>query len=149
MIDYRSIIISWETFKSAFLASFGYEFCSLEDVVNHQSSTGITETWQRLDNWEGLSDLEIFQELVQLRSMSGNLYIVTEASYRKGLGPFKIGSSAVGELVAGHLPAYGEAFFNGDVLIADLDHKLMWAFHHEGVFAFIAPVSDQPESYND
>ncbi|GLS25726.1 hypothetical protein [Marinibactrum halimedae] len=140
MIELQSILILWETFRSIFKKCFRHECVSLEDIVKNSESEGAHIVWHDLSDWENLEDLEIFEKLKNLNEFNGEVYVVTEASYKDGLGPFKLNSINLELFVENHLNLIGECFFNGDVLIVDPENLCMWVFHHEGVFAFISRV---------
>jgi len=91
--------------------------------------------WASLPNWETLSDLDIAKQTGLLRGpMTGELLIVTEASFGAGCGAFLLDGPNLGAFVVGHLSRYGECFFNGDVIILAPQGKEIWLFHHEGVY---------------
>ncbi len=66
----------------------------------------------------------------------GELHIITEVSYHKLEGPFKVNSFTINNFVASHLKIFNECFINGDVIIINFFEKWIWLFHHEGVYKF-------------
>lgn len=89
-------------------------------------------------NWESLDDLDIFEQVRWERKFEGDLYVVTEASYRKELGPFKINGFLLRKFVSEHHKIFGEAFFNIDVEIISFENRLFWLFHHNGASATVS-----------
>ncbi|MDV3349819.1 hypothetical protein QGP82_14025 [Leptothoe sp. LEGE 181152] len=140
MIDFKSVVISWKSFKSSFKFCFGFEYLTLEETLNQLSSRGNSISWKQLKNWEELEDIDIFKELPEHEKISGDIYVVTEASYKKELGPFKVHAADLECFITEHLNAYSECFFNGDVLITSTKDSCMWIFHHGGVMTFINEI---------
>lgn len=137
MIDLHSVIANWEIFGALFKKSFGFEFKSLEDFINFLSGKNSELKWYNLNGWETLDDNEIFKNLNDLREITGVIYIITEASYRNNLGPFELKGEQLSSFIEGYTEQCSECFFNGDVVITNLVKRLLWIFHHEGVFTFI------------
>jgi len=133
----------WKDFKSIFKRYFGYECFCLEDIVKHSQNKGANIVWHELYDWEDLEDIEILKKLADLNRFNGEIYVVTEASYRDGLAPFKLDGADLKRFVKAHLEFFKECFFNGDVLIIAPKSLSIWAFHHEGVFAFIGKDLDR------
>lgn len=138
MKDSNSNVISWKNFNSNFKDFYKSEPSTLEEILNHLSKQGKAIEWIDFKSWESLEDIEIFREFPNLEKISGDVYITTEASYKKELGPFKIHSNKLEKFIRGHLNAYGECFFNGDVIIVNPENECMWFFHHSGLMTFVA-----------
>lgn len=94
-----------------------------------------TSKWQAFENWEELSDEEVWRHLSSHNTKFSEIFVITEASYRKNLGAFVIKREQVQPFVANYLTSFGERLFNGDVIIVNIDQSTVSAFHHEGVFA--------------
>jgi len=92
--------------------------------------------WLRCDEWESLGDLELARTTGLLDiALSGPLLLITEASFAPDRGGFIVPASRLANFVAEHLKEYGECFFNGDVIVAELQGRKVWLFHHEGLHA--------------
>lgn len=137
MINSEDSVIHWKKFKALFENCFGFKFQSLEDVVDALDSAKILVAWHSLSDWENLDDLEIFHKLLGLQAVKGDVLVITEASYYNNYGPFQLHAKDLEQFVVNHLSQFGECFFNGDVAIICLNTKSIWAFHHEGYFAYI------------
>ena len=92
------------------------------------------EGWRRLPGWEDMSDRHIYQCIAGGAALAGTVYIVTDVSYRPGLGVFAVNAQDFSDFIDGYLLAYGECLINGDTLIFCPESKMMVMFHHEGVF---------------
>lgn len=91
--------------------------------------------WIHLDNWENLSDEEIFENIEKVCTSLANVYVINEVSYRDGMGAFSLTHNQIKSFVANHLSIFGECFFNGDILVVSMDEDSILAFHHEGIYA--------------
>ncbi|MCG8420819.1 MAG: hypothetical protein MJE77_23100 [Proteobacteria bacterium] len=95
-----------------------------------------TVEWAHLPDWEELDDVEIAKtSALDKMGLKGQLLIITEASYGKGNGAFLLDASDLMNFINEHLGKYRECFFNGDVVIVELEGKHVWLFHHEGHWA--------------
>ena len=50
------------------------------------------EIWTKLDGWEDIDDLEIYERMTQYVKPAGLLYVVTNGTYRKNCGGTEIES---------------------------------------------------------
>jgi hypothetical protein len=76
--------------------------------------------WKNLPGWESMSDAEIaLRAGLYSAGLRGSLLVVTEASFAPGRGAFAVDSSDLGVFLSHHLTRYGEALFNGDVVVAE------------------------------
>jgi len=137
MTNFENVVVLWESFKSLFKNCFGFDFRALEDIVTALDSIGRKVNWNRLDNWEDLDDIDILHQVLNLHVIDDEVFVITEASYNESAGPFRLQPHELESFTINHLDKYGECFFNGDVAIINLKTKSVWAFHHEGVFAYI------------
>lgn len=123
--------ITWESFKIYVKNDFDIDFIRIDDFFKEGS------TWLPLEDYEDLSDNEILNCLASLRDLEGTLYVITDASYQKNLGPFKVESANISSFVKNHWNNFGERFLETDVVIINFQLKLAWIFHHEGVYSLI------------
>jgi len=93
--------------------------------------------WHQLKDWEDHEDVELLQQLKTLQPILGEVHVVTDACYGVGFCPFSCEVEKLETLIKDYVACFGEAFFNGDVLIVSHAHKRIWAFHHEGACAVI------------
>ena len=93
--------------------------------------------WSELPGWESMSDTEIAIRSGLHAGLVGDVLVV-EASISSRRGAFRVDVSELGSLVAQHLERYGECFFNGDVVVVQLDGERLWLFHHEGHFGLVS-----------
>jgi hypothetical protein len=94
----------------------------------------LREGWQAIENWEELSDLEIFRMCIAASIPHGPVSVISEASYREGLGAFQIQAERLTQFAAMHSAIFSECMFDGDLLILDGNGHVAWAFHHEGMY---------------
>jgi len=124
-------LITLETAAGSLARIIGRQLPSLtpDAIVGPPGSV----SWQCVQNWEAMTDeaLAATTGLTQL-GLQGSLIIVTEASFTPGRGALMIDSSDLAALVSEHLSLYGECFFNGDVIVAEIQGARVWLFHHEG-----------------
>ncbi|HVH97097.1 MAG TPA: hypothetical protein VM869_00220 [Enhygromyxa sp.] len=136
------------------------ELVPLEEALNRLavqtselSPDGIAEavapndavSWTAVRNWEEMDDLEIFAAMgLQAACSSSQLLVITEASFSKLGGAFRLAGRDLPEFIRGHLAAYGECFFNGDTIIMDRDRGTAWLFHHEGVYRQVTALAVDP-----
>lgn len=69
--------------------------------------------------------------------IEGELIFVTDASYKKDLGPFRVDAASIREFVREHYKNFGEHFLETDVIIINMEIKVVWIFHHEGVYSLV------------
>lgn len=95
--------------------------------------------WKSAGGWESKTDVDVAKSVGLYEvGLGGSLVVVTEASFMKSRGAFKMEASELPAFVAQHLAQYGECFFNGDVIVAELGGNRLWLFHHEGQYAMVA-----------
>ena len=80
-----------------------------------------------------LEDMEALNYLKNLHEFSGELYIVTDVSYNKKLGPFLVDANYIDEFVSKFYCKYGETFYSTDIIIVNFSQKLIWVLFHEGI----------------
>jgi hypothetical protein len=124
-------LITWVFFKTLVKKHFNIDFVKIDDFFKKDTE------WISLNDYEDLNDDEILNSLEHLREFEGTLYIVTDASYQKELGPFQVESANIKSFVSNHIENFGERFLETDVLIINFELKLAWIFHHEGVYALV------------
>ena len=132
--------IDWKSFNTLLERIFQTKFVSIENLCKLVAK----ENWLSVPNWENLDDIQLYNLLEKIERPQGDLYVVTEAAYRKSKGPFCVSSDEIRGFVEEHLNTFGECFFNGDVLILSVDQNTIWIFHHEGVYSTIKAESGQP-----
>jgi hypothetical protein len=91
--------------------------------------------WHRFPGWENLPDTEILQTILANRPPpAGRLVVATMHMGFRG-SPIECLAEDLCELVTGHLKSAGVCFFDGDVVILEVDARALTIFHHEGYFA--------------
>jgi hypothetical protein len=93
--------------------------------------------WHSVGRRQDLVNEEMFELLATLTDFQGGLFIVTDNSYEKNLGPFAIDASNIREFARDYLRNFGEQLFNTDVLVISLQLKLVWIFHHNAVYGLV------------
>jgi hypothetical protein len=87
-----------------------------------------------IENWEELSGSEIFRICTAAGIPHGRVSVISEASFREGLGAFQIQAERLTQFVPIHRFIFSECMFDGDLLILDGNGHVAWAFHHEGMY---------------
>jgi hypothetical protein len=108
--------------------------------------------WKEVPGWESMSDAEIaMRSGLSGVAFSGQLLVVTEASFAPARGAFEVDAGDLVVLIDEHLLRFGECFFNGDVIVVDRHAGQIWLFHHEGVYAsvFATSIPDQGAERDD
>lgn len=136
-MDISHFVVPWDDFKFLLLENFNFSGRSLSAFHEHVFERKECQLFD-CPNWESLDDLDIFEQVRWERKFEGDLYVVTEASYRKELGPFKINGFLLRKFVSEHHKIFGEAFFNIDVEIISFENRLFWLFHHNGASATVS-----------
>lgn len=121
-------IVSWNEFNNEYRKAISEHFDSIDALLSIYSSS---LDWKTCNNWEDLEDISLLSMLKELKMFDGELFVITEASYKKECGPFYLKSEGLDEFVCQHLKLFGECFFNGDVLIFCFELDNVWLFHHE------------------
>jgi len=114
---------------------------SLSDFIKRLEKQEVQ--WHKVEEWESLDDVEILELLVNVVAPIGMLSVVCESSHNVGGAAYRLNSVDLMEFVSTHIAVFGECFFNGDVLITSPTQKLIWFFHHEGVFAVVSLLKMQ------
>lgn len=93
----------------------------------------------RANEWweQNPEDEEMYRLLENLHTFQGELLVVTRACWFENIGAFKVNSVELKKFVENHQRFFKYYFFDGDTLIINFELKLVWLFHHEGVYAFI------------
>lgn len=113
---------------------FGWSVCAPHDLMNLLEQRQGTR-WSHINEWEGMSDCEIFERIDHVKCQTGHVLVISDASYVKRRGAFSVNPGKLCEFVDAHLNLFGECLFNGDVLFICADQGVIFAFHHEGVWA--------------
>ena len=124
-------LVPWSTFKDLIITRFNINFYKIDDMFIHGAK------WNYLEDWLEVSDLEILHCLECLKPFTGELLVVTDASYEKGLSPFIMNSKDIKQFVESHSNNFKQRFLETDVLIINLELKIAWIFHHEGVYGLV------------
>lgn len=134
--DISNFVVPWDDFKFLLLKHFnfsGYSMSKFHDYIYEWKEYRLFDC----PNWEKLDDIDIFDQVHWKNKFEGDLYVVTDPSYRKVLGPFKINGFVLRKFVNEHQKIFGEHFFETDVEIISFEKKLFWLFHHNGASATV------------
>lgn len=124
-------LIKWDSFKDIVKQSFGINFVKVDDFFKSDI------VWNKFEGWEDATDIDIISALSILKPFVGELLIVTDASYKSNLSPFCVKAEVLMEFANKHSENFGEQFYDTDVLIINPKKRLVWIFHHEGVYGVI------------
>jgi hypothetical protein len=89
--------------------------------------------WMSLDGWPEIEDADLLRQLVGQPKYLGELHVVSDRSYAEGRGAFIVQAGRLNAFVHEYVEHFGEAFFNGDVIVVSCEQKAVWIFHHEGL----------------
>lgn len=131
MITTTNNVLTWEYFKLKVKQHLNIDFVKVDDFFREGTK------WFTLEDWLNTDDLDILHCLESLYPFEGKLIIVTDASYKKDLGPFIVEANRINEFIENHYKNYNEYFLDTDVIIINLEKKLVWIFHHEGIYSII------------
>ena len=121
-------LITWNEFRNLIKTHFDISFSQIDDLC----AEGIE--WNSLENWLDADDLDILYCLESLKTFSGSLIVVTDASYLKGLSPFCVDSMNIKQFVENHFINFHQKFLETDAIIINFESNTAWLFHHEGVY---------------
>jgi hypothetical protein len=124
-------LVTWQNFNNLIKQCFNINFRKVDNFFMPNT------VWHRLNGWEQLEDVEIFQYLADLRAFEGMLFVITDACYQDSMGPFHLNATNINDFAKDHLNNFGECLFNTDVLVISIELKLVWIFHHEGVYGLV------------
>lgn len=128
-------IVNWKVLIGYIKKQYNIEFnkMSTADAFYIEGSK-----WTRVENYEDLEDVELLDYLNEKRKFEGELYVITdESSYMKNLGPFKVNSMYIKDFIKDYYKSFGHHLINTDLMILNLQLKLVWIFQHEGVYSVI------------
>jgi len=128
-----------DLFTTAPIESVVGDFCrrsamKFATISGLMSFLELQEGWQAIEKWQELSDSEIFRICTAADIPNGPVSVISEASYREGLGAFQIQAESLTQFVPMHRFIFSECMFDGDLLILDGNGRVAWAFHHEGMY---------------
>jgi hypothetical protein len=129
--------LEWDDFYNLIFSHFEFNFKSIDEMINKIEIHNDKIQWLELKEWENLDDIEIYNTLEKLETPEDEIFVISEISYIKETDPFRLKSSCLRKFIMQYLSRFHECFFNGDVLIFSIRHKLIWLFHHEGVYALV------------
>ncbi|MDD1608809.1 MAG: hypothetical protein LUQ18_10020 [Methylococcaceae bacterium] len=127
--------LDWLSFDDLIFSHLGFRFKSVDDLANKIEIYNGKIIWLPLKEWESLDDITIYNSLEELEKPTGEIFIISDISYIKKDGPFRLESVYIRKFIMQYVNTFNECLFDGDVLIFSVEHKLIWIFHHEGVYA--------------
>ena len=89
--------------------------------------------WMSLDGWPEIEDAELLRQLVGRPEDLRELHVVSDRSYADGRGAFVVQAGRLNDFVREYVEHFGEALFNGDVIVVSCEQKAVWILHHEGL----------------
>lgn len=98
-----------------------------------QQLAELRQGWQRLSGWENLEDPEILRLVLGDFVQNAEIYIVSDLSYQAERGAFCVSAGRIVNFLDYYFESFGEALFDGDVLLVSPSAKNLWIFHHEGM----------------
>ncbi len=105
----------------------------ISDMHDLQAKAELRDGWIRLNDWEALGDLDILQLLIEPSAQRGEAYVVTDLSYEPEQGAFHVRAGYLCAFARAYFESFGEALFNGDVIVLFPAQQAMFFFHHDGL----------------
>ena len=108
-----------------------------DPISDSAKKMGLSVMFVPLENWESMSDDQIFQTILPAQMGADEpIIVVTDASFCKA-SPFSFRGNEFSEFVRFHFDNYHECVVNGDVVIIMPARRVLVLFHHEGYHATI------------
>ncbi|NHZ61490.1 hypothetical protein [Massilia genomosp. 1] len=106
-------------------AAFGWDFASFSALIEQLVPPG---RWRRPHDpaCQAVADSAAF--------LPETLYVVSDESYREGVGAFAVRRDDLSGFIRAYPERHGVDMFDSDTFIIGIDSKLVWMFHHEGVW---------------
>lgn len=140
-------VISWEGANDLLFSYLGcsvYELNKLDKLI-----TDVFPVLHKVDNWEEKSDMDILTEIKLEHYMTGLAYIITDMSYIRNVGLFKVNLLSINLFVQDYFSVYTECLFNGDVIFISPASNKMLIFHHDGFFILLNLPLNKTTRHND
>ncbi|WP_374357871.1 hypothetical protein [Chitinimonas sp.] len=110
---------------------------AFESVHDFFTRAEYLKGWVRFEGpWERTADDVIFRKLTETAFPCGGVLVISDSSYRIGLGAFEVDCSNILEFVSRHKELFGDHFFDTDLIMLSQDECAAWLFHHEGVYIY-------------
>lgn len=129
--------ISKEEYKKLLKLHFNVSPHKIDDYLVTDDGKELNPKWFPEEDWESKEDVDLLELLEDIRIFEGDLLVLTDSCLIRNLGPVLIDSEHLREFVKNHLKNFGVCFFNTNVIIINLELKLIWIFHHEGIYALV------------
>jgi hypothetical protein len=129
--------LDWLSFYDLILSALGFKFKSIDELINKIEMDNDKIIWFSLKEYENLDDITIYNILEALEKPIDEVFIISDISYLKKDGPFRLKATYLHKFIRQYFNIFHECIFDLDVLIFSVEHKLIWIFHHEGVYALI------------
>lgn len=125
---------SWDIIKQSILSEVWKNYKSFDELVNTLENRFHDFEWKTLIGWEEMEDSEILEHLTSLNSFKDKLIVITDVSYKFQYGPFGVAANNISSFANEFWSNFGECMFNGDTIIINDCEKIIWLFHHEGLY---------------
>lgn len=132
MTDDSIQTVSWESADDSLYEHIGISLFCLNKLDSIPRDHYVL--LDKIDGWEELSDLDILKDARCVNEMSGSIYIVTDISYGKNAGVFKVLFHELAIFIEKYRNKYKECFFNGDVIFICPQKNILLMFQHDGYF---------------
>ena len=110
-----------------------------DSVMDRARRAGCEVDIGPIDSWERRTDEDLLDEVYRRAGpFSGDLLLITEASFQLGGGAFRVAASALSGMMKMHQERF-EPVFNGDVILLVLDERRIVCVHHENHLVKITP----------
>jgi len=84
--------LDWLSFDDLIFSHLGFRFKSVDDLANKIEIYNGKIIWLPLKEWESLDDITIYNSLEELEKPTGEIFIISDISYIKKDGPFRLES---------------------------------------------------------
>jgi len=112
-------------------------------IIDRARRAGFGVDIAPIRSWEDRTDEDLLAELLRRTGpLSGELLLVTEASFQASVGGFRLDASVLGSALKEHQERF-EPVFNGDVILLSLEDRRIVCVHHENYLVRITPPTSR------
>lgn len=132
--------ISWDESLIALNSILpGTKTFALNQICDIAQQKGLGIQWSPIPDWENLDDTKTLDVILGSDSVRGadNAIMLPAICFYGDCLPFRISHDGLKNFVGGFLSHYGQCFFNGDTLILFPSRRIIYLFHHEGMYTKI------------
>lgn len=135
-------LVSWEEIINIISSSFEAGKAHSWNLFKYLENNIPVEKWSTLPNWldwQGREDIDILNRTVNIDNFStGFNYVISEVSYREEMEPFNVSEGCLDWFVKNHRSEFGECFYNGEILIINIQKRYLYVLIDDGIYVNIS-----------